>query len=100
MFMKQKFIMMPVNIQGPKQLGNDIDVYLTSLVDELLLLWKEEGVRVWDEDKNDTFNLRVLLFVTINDWLALGNLFGQTNKRYRASTHCLDDTCIMYLKHY
>jgi hypothetical protein len=28
--------MMPVLIQGPKQPGNDIDVYLRPLVDELL----------------------------------------------------------------
>jgi hypothetical protein len=48
--MKQKYIMMPVLIQGLKQPGNDIDVYLRPLVDELLLLWKE-GVRVWDEYK-------------------------------------------------
>src|SRR4051794_11525680 len=34
--MKRKFIMMPVLIQGPKQPGNDIDVYLRPLVDELL----------------------------------------------------------------
>jgi hypothetical protein len=34
--MKQKFIMMPVLIQGPKQPGNDIDVYLRPLVDEIL----------------------------------------------------------------
>jgi hypothetical protein len=46
-----KYIMMPVLIQGPKQLVNDIDVYLRPLVDELLLLWKEEGVRVWDKFK-------------------------------------------------
>jgi len=44
-------MMMPVLIQGPKQPGNDIDVYLRPLVDELLLLWKEEGVPVWDEYK-------------------------------------------------
>jgi hypothetical protein len=47
--MKQKYIMMPVLIQGPKQHGNDIDVYLRPLVDELLLLWKEEGVHMWDD---------------------------------------------------
>ena len=46
--MKRKFIMMPVLIQGPKQLGNDIDVYLRPLVEELLLLWSKLGVRVWD----------------------------------------------------
>jgi hypothetical protein len=49
--MKRKYIMMPALIQGPKQPGNDIDVYLRPLVDELLLLWKEEGVCVWDEYK-------------------------------------------------
>jgi hypothetical protein len=32
--MKQKFIIMPVLIQGPKQPGNDIDVYLRPLVEE------------------------------------------------------------------
>ena len=66
-YMKQKFIMMPVLIPGPKQPGNDIDVYLRPLVEELLLLWREEGVRMWDEYKQEDFNLRALLFVTIND---------------------------------
>ena len=32
----------------PKQTRNDIDVYLRSLVEELLLLWGDEGVRIWD----------------------------------------------------
>ena len=42
--MNQKFIMMLVLIPGPKQPRNDIDVYLKPLVEELLLLWHEEGV--------------------------------------------------------
>ena len=49
--MKRKYILMPALIQGPKQPGNDIDVYLRPLVDELLLLWKRESVCVWDEYK-------------------------------------------------
>ena len=40
--------MMPVLIPGPKQPGNVIDVYLKPLIEDLLLLWKEEGVRMWD----------------------------------------------------
>jgi hypothetical protein len=44
--MKQKFIMMPVLIQGPRQTGNDIYVYLRPLVEELLLLWSKPGVHV------------------------------------------------------
>ena len=73
--------MMPVFIQGPKQPGNDIDVYLRPLVEELLQLWDTKGVRVCDEHKQEEFDLRALLFLTINDWPALSNLPGQTNKR-------------------
>jgi hypothetical protein len=83
--MKRKYIMMLIIIQGPKQRGNDIDVYLRPLVEDLKLLWKK-GVPVWDEDKQEEFNLRVLLFVTINDWPTLNNLSGQSNKGYKACT--------------
>jgi hypothetical protein len=33
----------------PKTTRQRFDMYLRPLVDELLLLWKEEGVCVWDE---------------------------------------------------
>src|SRR3954471_20729507 len=95
--MKRKFIMMPVLIQGPKQPGNDIDVYLRPLVDELLQLWGRPGVRVWDEHKQEEFDLRALLFVTINDWPALSNLSGLSNKGYNACTHCLHETESVHL---
>jgi hypothetical protein len=65
--MKRKFIMMPVLIPSPKQPGNDIDVYLKPLVDNLLLLWKEMRVCVWDAHTEEHFNLRALLFITTND---------------------------------
>ena len=55
--MKRKFIMMPVLIQGPRQPGNDIDVYLRPLVEELLQLWEKPGVPVWDEHEHEEFNL-------------------------------------------
>ena len=90
--MKQKFIMMLILIPGPKQPRNDIDVYLRPLVEELLMLWRKEGVRMWDEYKQEDFNLRALLFVTINDSPVLSNLSGQSNKGYRACTHYLEDT--------
>jgi hypothetical protein len=92
--------MMPVLIKGPKQPGNDIDVYLRPLVDELLQLWAEPDVRVWDEHKQEEFDLRALLFVTINDWPALSNISGQSNMGYNACTHCLDQTESIYLDKY
>jgi hypothetical protein len=99
MCLKRKFIMMPVLIPGPSQTGNDIDVYLRPLIDDLLLLWQEEGVTVWDKDQQADFQLRAFLFITINDWPALSNLSGQSNKGYRACTHCLYDTDSIYLKY-
>jgi hypothetical protein len=47
--MKRKFIMIPLLISGPVQTSNDIDVYLKPLIDDLLVLWEKEGVRMWDE---------------------------------------------------
>ena len=43
-----------------------------------------------DEHKQEPFDLRALLFVTINDWPALSNISGQSNRGYNACTHCLD----------
>ena len=48
--MKRKYIMMSILIEGPKQPGNDIDVYFQLLVDDLQTLWIT-GVEVWDADK-------------------------------------------------
>ena len=37
--------------------GMNIDVYLKPLIEDLLLLWKEEGVRMWDAHAEEHFNL-------------------------------------------
>jgi hypothetical protein len=98
--MKRKFIMMLVLIQGPKQPRNDINVYLRPLVEELLQLWSTTGVRVWDEYKQEHFDLWALLFVTINDWPALSNLLGQSNKGYNVCTHYFYDLKGIFFKKY
>jgi len=36
--MKQKYMMLSMMISIPKQLGNDIDVYLSSLIEDLKLM--------------------------------------------------------------
>ncbi|WVZ84511.1 hypothetical protein U9M48_031540, partial [Paspalum notatum var. saurae] len=42
LYMKRKYIMLSVLIPGPRQPGNDIDVYLEPLVEDLLKLWETE----------------------------------------------------------
>ncbi len=80
---KRKYIMLCLLIQGPRQPGNDIDVFLEPVIDDLEILWKE-GVETWDAYGQENFKLRVLLFCTINDYPALGNLSGQTIKGKKA----------------
>jgi hypothetical protein len=52
---KQKYIMMSGLISGPQQPGNDIDTYFSPLVEDLNVLWYNDGVQVWDKHKHDYF---------------------------------------------
>ena len=56
-------------ISGPRQPSNDIDIYLASLIEDLITLW-EVGVQVYDAHQQDFFTLRVVILWTINDFLA------------------------------
>ena len=84
--------MMPVLISGPKQPGNDIDVYLAPLIDDLKKLWND-GIEVFDAYKQERFTVRAMIFYTINDFPAYGNLSGHKVKGEKACPTCGNDTC-------
>ncbi|KAI5336108.1 hypothetical protein L3X38_026242 [Prunus dulcis] len=89
--MKRKFMMLTLLISGPKQPGNDIDVYLEPLIDDLKSLWV--GIRgLYDAHNGEYFTLRAALIWTINDFPAYGNLSGCVVKGYKACPICGDDT--------
>ncbi|KAI5342535.1 hypothetical protein L3X38_010410 [Prunus dulcis] len=89
--MKRKFMMLTLLISGPKQPGNNIDVYLEPLIDDLKSLW--DGIRgVYDAHNGEYFTLRAALMWTINDFPACGNLSGCVVKGYKACPICGDDT--------
>jgi hypothetical protein len=44
---------------------------------------EKEGVRMWDDFHLQHFNLRAMLFVTIQDGPALGSISGQSFKGYK-----------------
>ena len=46
-YMKHKFLIMSLLISGPRQSGNDADIYLAAITDDLKIIWKE-GVQVFD----------------------------------------------------
>ncbi|KAD6796350.1 hypothetical protein E3N88_07246 [Mikania micrantha] len=95
--MKRKYIMMTLLIQGPKQPGNDIDVYLAPLIDDLKTLW-DSGVVVYDAYKKENFTLRAMIFCTISDFPAYGNLSGYSTKGKKACPVCEDETNSIWLK--
>ena len=66
-------MMLSIMISGPRQPGNDIDIYLSPLVEDLRKLW-DEGVVVFDAFHKETFEMRAMFFCTINDFSAYGNL--------------------------
>ena len=78
-------------ILGPKQIGNDIDVYLTLLIKDLRLLW-EEGIDVDDVYTGDNFKMCSMLFCTFNDFLIYGNVYGYNVKGHKVCPICEDDT--------
>ncbi|XP_024178346.1 uncharacterized protein LOC112184315 [Rosa chinensis] len=89
--MKRKYMMLTLLISGPKQPGNDIDVYLQPLIDDLKILW--DGVEgVYDGYRKKYFKLKAVLFWTINDFPTYGNLSGSIVKGYNACPVCLQHT--------
>ena len=55
--MKEPYSLMSLLIPGPKGLGNDIDVFLRLLIDELKELWKD-GVCTYDTSTKENFQMR------------------------------------------
>ena len=95
--LKQPFWMMSMLIPGPKSPGNNIDVYLEPLIDELKQLWVH-GVETWDAKVKRNFTLRAVLLWTINDFPAYGMLSGWSTKGKFACPYCHKDTEYLWLK--
>jgi len=54
---------------------------------------------VFDEFRNETFQMRAMLFCTINDFPAYGNPSGYSVKGHHACPICEEDTSYIQLKH-
>ncbi|XP_025703733.1 uncharacterized protein [Arachis hypogaea] len=72
--LKQTSFILSTLIPRPKMPGNDIDVYLQPLIDELKQLW--DGVETYDAKEGNTFKMCVALMWTISDFPGLENLSG------------------------
>lgn len=91
MCMKEPYMFMSLLIPGPKGPGNDIDVYLRPLIDELNDLW-ENGVNTYDVSTCVNFQLKAAVLWTINDFPAYALTSGWTTKGKLACPCCAKKT--------
>jgi hypothetical protein len=96
--LKQSFWMMSMLILGPKSPGQNIDVYLQPLIDELYDLWVN-GIETWDAKEKKNFKLHAILLWTINDFPAYTMLSGWSTKGKFKCPYCHKDTEYIWLKY-
>ncbi|XP_074376826.1 uncharacterized protein LOC141718344 [Apium graveolens] len=97
--MKRKYMMLTVLVSGPQEPGNNIDVFLQSLIDDLKKVWEEGEPNVSDAHNKSFFILKAVLMWTVNDFPAYGNLSDCVNKGYMSCPVYGDDTVAKYLPH-
>ncbi|WVZ83383.1 hypothetical protein U9M48_030541 [Paspalum notatum var. saurae] len=72
---KRKYTMLCGLIQGPKQPGIDIDVFLEPLMEDMAKLWND-GTKMTDSLTKKDFTLRRMILTMINDYPANFSLSG------------------------
>jgi hypothetical protein len=92
---KHMYLLLTMLISGLRQPGNDIDVFLEPLMEDMQKLWVE-GVKVMDASLKKEFSLKAIIFVTITDYPGLFSLSGQI-KGKTGCVVCINDTCYTYL---
>jgi hypothetical protein len=92
---KCRYLLLTYIISGPKQSGNDIDVFLKPLMEDMKIRW-EDGVKMMDASLKKEFTLKAIIFVTITDYPSLFSLSGQI-KGKSGCVVCIDGTCYTYL---
>lgn len=91
--MKMKFVMLKLLLSGPNQLGNDTDVFLELLIDDLNFLLNNI-IEVIDAYHKEKFILKAIIMWPINDFLAYGNLLCHEMKHYFTCPICSRNTYV------
>lgn len=97
--MKQPFFILALLIDGPHGPGNDIDVYLQPLIEELKELWIE-GVLTYDASNNQMFCMHAALMWTISDFPGYAILSGWSTKGALACPNCNMETHSQWLQNF
>ncbi|KAL0349981.1 UNVERIFIED_CONTAM: hypothetical protein Sradi_4147300 [Sesamum radiatum] len=98
MCMSSEYMFMTIVIPNPFHPKRLIDVYLESLIKELLQLW-HVGVRTYDHATDRTFMMRAALMWTVNDLPAYGMASGWSTTGVMGCPVYMDDTRAFHLQH-
>ncbi|XP_024016169.1 uncharacterized protein LOC112089662 isoform X2 [Eutrema salsugineum] len=98
MSMKETSMILSMVIPGKHMPGNDIDIYLQPLIQELKELWSD-GVPTFDASLKEIFNMCAVLLWTISDFPGLGNLSGWNIHTGLACPSCNYDATKLRLHH-
>ncbi|KAK1648036.1 hypothetical protein QYE76_065841 [Lolium multiflorum] len=71
--------------------GNDINLYMGLLKEELATLW-DTPANTWDAAAEEYFPMRAALLTTVHDFLGYGYVAGQVVHGFNACVRCMDDT--------
>jgi len=78
-------------IPGKRAPGNDIDVYLQPLIEELKEL-RNTSIKTFESYENEVFDMHAFVLWTISDFQSLGTLSGWNTHIRLACPRCNFDT--------
>src|SRR6266542_3200293 len=74
--MKRKYLMLAILIQGPRQPGTNIDVFLVPLLEDMAKLWNQ-GEHMRYQFRQEDFMLHTVILYSVTDYFDGFSLSGQ-----------------------
>nr|KAJ0216905.1 hypothetical protein LSAT_V11C300127340 [Lactuca sativa] len=84
---KHEYMQIPLLIPGKKNPGQNIDVFLQPLVDELKMLFTD-GIETYDAYRKNNFQMRAVLLWTVSDFPAYAMLSSWSSHGKLACLYC------------
>nr|GEW73102.1 hypothetical protein [Tanacetum cinerariifolium] len=88
MSLKDVHVKLSLVIPGRKNPGQNLDVFLQSLIKELKTLWND-GVETYDAYRKNNFNMKATLLWTVSDFPAYAMLSGWNTHGKLACPYCM-----------
>ncbi|GJY67940.1 putative transposase-associated domain-containing protein [Tanacetum coccineum] len=97
MALKDSYVKLALIIRSRKSPGQNIDVFLRPLIDELKILY-DNGVETYDAYRKTNFTLRAILLWTVSDFPGYAMLSGWSTHGKLACPYCMDKTDAFQLR--